>query len=99
MAQLPRAEFRGNQEAHEAFRGRRATPRFAQYLEAARHRQSGHALSGYRHSASLKPAMSTKGASREASAKVCFLMERQVGIGSAAAALEPYLKPKPEVTW
>ncbi len=26
-------------------------------------------------------------------------MERQVGIGSAAAALEPYLKAKPEVTW
>src|SRR6185436_132888 len=31
--------------------------------------------------------------------KFCFLVERQVGIGSAAAALEPYLKPRADVTW
>ena len=38
-------------------------------------------------------------ATNNLTAKVCWLMERQVGIGSAAAALEPYLKPRAEVTW
>lgn len=31
--------------------------------------------------------------------KFCFLAERQVGIGSAAAALEPYVKQTPNITW
>ncbi|HET9953615.1 MAG TPA: glycosyltransferase family 4 protein [Polyangiaceae bacterium] len=31
--------------------------------------------------------------------RYCFFTERQVGIGSAAAAVEPYLRENPEVTW
>jgi glycosyltransferase involved in cell wall biosynthesis len=31
--------------------------------------------------------------------RVCFLVERQVGIGSAAAAIEPYLRNQPGVAW
>jgi glycosyltransferase involved in cell wall biosynthesis len=34
-----------------------------------------------------------------AAARFCFLTERQVGIGSAAAALEPYLRSRPNVHW
>ena len=35
----------------------------------------------------------------EASPRFCFLTERQVGIGSAAGAIEPYLRPRPDVVW
>jgi glycosyltransferase involved in cell wall biosynthesis len=31
--------------------------------------------------------------------RFCFLAERQVGIGSAAAAIEPHLKSRPDSTW
>ena len=30
---------------------------------------------------------------------VCFLVERQVGIGSAARAIEPHIRARPGVTW
>jgi glycosyltransferase involved in cell wall biosynthesis len=31
--------------------------------------------------------------------RVCFFAERQVGIGSAAAAVEPYVRARPDSTW
>jgi glycosyltransferase involved in cell wall biosynthesis len=31
--------------------------------------------------------------------RLCFLTERQVGIGSAAGALEPFVRARPNVTW
>jgi glycosyltransferase involved in cell wall biosynthesis len=31
--------------------------------------------------------------------RLCFLTERQVGIGSAAGAIEPHVKARPNVTW
>jgi glycosyltransferase involved in cell wall biosynthesis len=33
------------------------------------------------------------------SLRFCFLTERQVGIGSAAAAIEPYVRRRPDCTW
>jgi glycosyltransferase involved in cell wall biosynthesis len=33
------------------------------------------------------------------SSRLCFLTERQVGIGSAAGALEPHVRARPNVTW
>jgi glycosyltransferase involved in cell wall biosynthesis len=32
-------------------------------------------------------------------ARLCFLVERQVGIGSAAASIEPHVRATPGVTW
>jgi glycosyltransferase involved in cell wall biosynthesis len=39
------------------------------------------------------------GASDDTGSRYCFFAERQVGIGSAAGAIQPYLSSRPDVTW
>jgi glycosyltransferase involved in cell wall biosynthesis len=47
----------------------------------------------------VRPATVCEGPDKRMSKRYCFLTERQVGIGSAAGAIEPFLRARPGVEW